>query len=160
LLQQAQKTINPNAVIPEIDAVAPVNKELAEIRKELADDRAARQKEKADAEAESRKQAFANQWAAGQARMRSAGYTKEGLDALEKFMEERGIADHEIAAAAFERINPPAPPVDSTPVGFDAISAVASTNEQIKKLIETRGQDRHATGSLVKQALSEVRTAR
>jgi hypothetical protein len=52
-----------------------------------------------------------NQWLSGRQKLRDAGYNDEGITKVEDFMEKRGVADHEIAMAAFERENPPPKPV-------------------------------------------------
>jgi hypothetical protein len=51
--------------------------------------------------------------AGGRALAREAGWTDEGLKSLEEWMEQKGVADHEIAIPAFERENPPAEPIAS-----------------------------------------------
>ena len=49
-LLQAQKELNPNLVIPELDATAPVLDELKSFRADLAADKAERDAEKAERE--------------------------------------------------------------------------------------------------------------
>ncbi|MDE2472855.1 MAG: hypothetical protein KGL35_30090, partial [Bradyrhizobium sp.] len=119
-LLRLQKEVNPDVVIPEVDAVEPFQAEvgevknaLAEMKKMLADEQAAREAEKKQAELRA-------SWDRGRTKLRNSGYTDEGLTAVEAFMEEQGIANHEVAAAAYERLHPPQTPVRAaaTP-GFD-----------------------------------------
>jgi hypothetical protein len=51
------------------------------------------------------------EWLTGRRKLRDAGYSDEGVEKIEAFMEKRGVADHEIAMAAYERENPPPAPV-------------------------------------------------
>lgn len=157
-LLEAQKIINPNAVIPELDATRPLNDAISGMNKkmdDLANSIAKDKQDRSDMEARARMQ---SQWEAGRATANRAGYTKEGLEALENFMVEKGIADHEVAMPAFERINPPSAPISASKSGFDLLQqSVSDATEEMKKLIESRGQDRGAVNSLVAKTLSEVR---
>jgi hypothetical protein len=46
-------------------------------------------------------------------RLLESGYTDEGVQKLEQFMSERGIADHATAAAEYDKLNPPPDPVET-----------------------------------------------
>lgn len=124
------KTLYPNQSIPEVDAknrflgemgktneqVAALHKELAdnkskfeafgksaeeisEIRKSLAEDKAAR--EKASQEAK-----LTSHIDKGRNFLRDKQYTDDGVTAIEKLMQERGLADYEAAEALFARTQP------------------------------------------------------
>jgi|SRR5215469_2133397 len=100
------KQVNPNAVIPEIDAknevLAEIKKrdeQLAALRKEVEDDKAAR------AEVE-RKAKVDGSISDGRKFLRDAGYTEDGIKGIEDLMDKRGVADYEAAAALFEKSNP------------------------------------------------------
>ena len=80
LVLNAQKLVNPNVSIPEIDAAAPVQAEiaetqktLAEIRKEMADERAARALEK-------QTEKFERDWEAQKGRLRAEGFNAYPLE--------------------------------------------------------------------------------
>ncbi len=135
-----QKKLNPKAVIPELDAQEPVNAALAEIRKELAEDRAARAKEKEEAEALAARKSLENKWMSGQAKARDLGYSDEGLKKLEEFMQENGVADHEIAMSHFEKINPRETPIASNANPFSNIfSPDMRKSDEMKGLFENHG---------------------
>ena len=154
---EAQKELNPNTVIPELDAAAPVMDELKSFREALAADKAEREAEKAEREKEKRMNALQGQWDKGRSMLRANGYTDEGLSEVEKFMEEKGLVDHEIAAAAFEKLHPPTEPVRA--VGgnrFDIFDAGSRTNEHTKALFENPDNDM-ALNALVTDTLRSVR---
>lgn len=126
------KTIAPNAPIPEIDAkrwgmqemqkrdekLAALEKELADsktkltafeqagtkladIEKQLNEDKAAREKD-----AQDRK--LTAHIDKGRQYLRDKQYTEDGITAVEKMMQERGLADYEAAEALFAKMQPPA----------------------------------------------------
>lgn len=134
LVLTAQKKVNPKAVIPELDAATPVLAEVtslkesvAKIEKLFTDDRTQR-------EEKDRLRELRERWNGGQAKLRASGYNAEGIAAIEKIMEEKGIADHEIAAAYFDRINPPAEPVASSSNRFDFPRKAPENDEALKAL--------------------------
>lgn len=119
---EAQKTINPDAVIPEIDAAKPIQDAMAKLdqrfsdfEKRLDEDKAAREEAKKLSELNSR-------WNKGRAMLSEQGYTTEGIERIEKLMEERGIADHDAGAALFDRLNPPEQPIMPDNSGFGMLT--------------------------------------
>lgn len=127
------KAANPDLPIPELDAREPVTealgemtKTLADMRKEIADDKAAREQEKSLAKMQ-------NQWGEGRSKVAKQGYAGESLEALEKFMEEKGVADHEVAAAAFEKMHPQAKPVENNSGKFDFFARKIDDNDALQK---------------------------
>ena len=121
LVLQARKIADPNAHVPEVDAAAPIIGEMQRIREEMAAERKAR-KEEAEKAAEERAIATAQATLDKQeAQLRTAGWRDDGIAAVRKHAEERGIFDLEVAAAHFEKLNPPPEPV--TPNGFGSWGA-------------------------------------
>jgi hypothetical protein len=159
LVQQAQKTISPNTVIPEIDAAAPVLARIEALQKELDDERKARSEKETKAEEDKRLNDLRSRWDKGRQEAAQAGYTKDGLEALEKFMEERGIADHDIAIPAFEKINPPAVPIQSSPNRFDIFNPATRENDSALKML-FEGNDEGFLGTVIPQTLREMRGQR
>ena len=93
----------------------------ARIRAELAEREVARdqkvddfideiRKEREERKNSENEQRLRAMWEEGKGKAINAGYTGEALQNLEKFMEEKGIADHEVAISHFERLHPPPPP--------------------------------------------------
>lgn len=152
---RAQKLLNPDAVIPELDATEGFSNELTSLREETQKTRQMIEEDKADREKQKNLDALTRQWESGRVRARKAGYTLEGLEALEKFMEERGVADHEIAIPAFERINPPAAPVDASQGGFNVFTRDFKKDDDMKLLLE--GNEQQFLNKRVKDTLNEIR---
>ena len=156
---EAQKLINPNLPIPEIDAAKPIMDAVCGMREEMAKF----MKEQADREAEREKtekmKTLQQRWDTGRGYAKGEGYTDDGLAALEKFMEERGIADHEDAIPAFERKHPPAPPaIPSAPGRFDIMQPETRKDEMMKMLFD--GNEEAFLAQAVPQAIGEVRGAK
>lgn len=159
LIQEAAKVVDPTANTPELDAVRaagekldPVSKELSELRKEMAE-------EKANREARERLQALNAQHEAGFSRLRQQGWTDKGIEEVRKIMEEKGILDHDIAAAYHEKLHPPQNLVTPNGSGgwnfMDQVSA--DTDADLKKLIETKGDSIPLIDKMARDALTEHR---
>src|SRR5258708_13762610 len=117
---QVMKELNPNLVIPEIDSTKPVldalakqNEEIAALRKHIADK---------DAEDTKKRSASAvdEEISRGRKRLRDSGWTKDGIDGVEKLMQERGLADYDAAAALFEKEHKQDEPIVPTNFGRDS----------------------------------------
>jgi hypothetical protein len=154
---EAQKELNPSLVIPELDAAEPFNAALSELTstvKALADSVSADRDKQAERERVSELQ---RKWNKGRSALRASGYTDEGIEQVEKFMEEKGVADHEVGAAAFERLNPPQ--TDIRPVGgnrFDIFDRDDRSSEQMKALY-ANPNDEMALSGLINDTLKSVR---
>ena len=134
---EAQKTLNPNMVIPELDAAEPLREEFAKLNSRLDEFATSQAADKAEREKEKRMSELQSRWDRGRAGLRSSGYTDEGLTEVEKFMEEKGIADHEIGAAAFEKLHPAHEPIKATGGNrFDIFEPADRTSEHMKALCE------------------------
>lgn len=159
LVLQARKIANPKAPIPEYDATQAQNEQLQAIRKELAEDRAAREKERAEAEERRQLDEFKSGWEKQKAQLRAEGWTDEGIANVEKHAQERGIADLEIAATHWEKLNPPPAPVQ--PNGFGSWGFFDQQDDDdkfVKAMLESRGEDEGALHREVQAALQEART--
>lgn len=159
-LLEIQRKLNPNVPIPELDAAKPVQDALAELRNEMKADREAREAEKREREAASIEAKARQQWNVGRKSLYKAGWNDEGVKVIEEFMEKRGIADHEVAAAAYEKMHPaPEAPVGGGPNRFDLFGSKAKNGEALKPLFE--GRDDEFLGTMIQQTLADVRgTAR
>jgi hypothetical protein len=155
-LLRLQKTVNPDLVIPEVDAVEPFQAEMGEVKSALAGMQKMLADERAEREAERKQAELRTSWEQGRSKLRAAGYTDEGLEMVEKFMEDKGIADHEVAAAAHERLHPPQQPVRSASSGFDIFSSNSRSDESLKALFENPDNPM-AIDALVNDALRSAR---
>lgn len=155
---EAHKITNPNAIVPEIDATKPINDALAAISEEVKKVAKSVEDDKIEREQTARRTEFDNKWSAGKAAARKAGYTDDGLKALEEYMADKGVLDHEVAMPAFERTHPLPTQVTASREGFDAFQAINDTNEEMKRLVETQGQDPSTVRNLISKTLADVRS--
>lgn len=156
LLKQLEKAVYPDAAVPEIDAADAVTAALDDKLKAITDRIDGFTKSLEERDSRAKEDEIKARWANGQRYVREAGYTTEGLADLEKFMQERGIFDHDIALPAYERLHPPAEPAT---VGngerwnfFD----VPKDDEAIKQLLETNN-DEVFLREMIPAALRDVR---
>lgn len=154
---QAQKELDPNLVIPELDVAEPFRGEISEVRSTLAELQKSLAEERAEREAREARAQLQERWNSGRSKLRANGYTDEGMSEVEKFMEEKGIADHEIAAAAFERLHPPSEPVRSVGSNrFDIFEPENRSSEHMKALF-ANPDDSMALDALINDTLRQVR---
>lgn len=131
-----------------------VSKELAELRKQMAEDKAERERAARVAE-------FTATWEGGKGKLRQAGYTDEGVAAIEKLAQERGIPDLEAAQALFDKLNPPQEP--SSPSGFGTWDFFSTDDkgqpqdDYIKRLFDSRGDDDNAVLREARKVLQQER---
>jgi hypothetical protein len=154
---EAQKILDPNLAIPELDAAEPLRSEMNDVRSTVDELKQMLADQKAEREQEARMAKLNKTWEAGQSKLRTNGYTDEGLAEVEKFMELHGVADHEVAAAAFERMHPPAEPVKA--VGgnrFDLFEPDTRSSEEMQKLFADP-DDPMVLNSLINNTLRQVR---
>jgi len=159
LLETAHKMVEPTAATPTVDQQTALSQPLGEMQKKFDDELAAIKKERDEEKlarslnqtAEMQNKAFSD--------LRSGGYTDQGIEAIKKIMEEKALLDPMDAAAIFDKRNPPQ--TIATPGGSGAYNfveeALSDTNNDIKKLIETRGENDHLLMKMAGEALGELR---
>lgn len=158
LVLQAQKLANPNAVIPEIDAAAPVMAAVGEVSKKVDDFIARSEKSNADREEKDRVNALSQRWDSGRVLAKKEGYTDDGLKKLEDFMQENGIADHEMAIPAFERKNPPQSSAVTSSNHIPFFAPENRGSEDMKMLME--GNDEGFLNKKIHETLTDIRSVR
>lgn len=160
MLLAARKEADPDAVIPEIDAAAPLAAEQAALRQMLLDDKAERAADKAAAAEARSVQQFEDGWNRQKSALRNAGWRDEGIEAVEQFARENAIGDLGIAADAWEKRHPPAEPVQPNGSGswgfFDQPSDAPDTF--IKAMVETKGDNEGALDAEIQSALRDYRS--
>lgn len=158
---EAFKARDPDAKIPELEieeaAKAPVvelQKTVETLQKQLEDDKAERQRNATLSQLEG---TIAREKAA----LRRQGWTDEGLSALDKVMEEKGITDVTVAAAYYEKVNPPPEPINSRSGigGWDFTSQIQDSELDLKALIETKGNNEALADKMAREALKDIRGA-
>src|ERR1700744_5574375 len=93
LLEQAQKLVDPNAATPMLDEEARAAAPITAMQKKFDDELAALKKEREDEKREATLAAIANRQSAGISKLRQAGYTDEGVAAVQKLMEDKGLLE-------------------------------------------------------------------
>jgi len=157
---EAYKEQNPNAKIPELEIeeaarkpVEDLSKTVADLQKQLADDKAEREKTAS-------LDALNGKVEAGLAKLRRAGWTDEGLAEVRKLMDEKGILDPQIAADHYEKQHPPAAPATPSGVGgWNFVENVQDSEADLKKLVESKGNNEALADKMAREALQEVRGA-
>jgi hypothetical protein len=161
---EAQRLVDPKADIPELDEPDPMealkadsDAKIAALQKQIDEDKAARE----TAETVARLQALKN---TGIAKLREQRYTEDGIKAIEKIMEEKGILDPLDAAAIFERDHPPQAPVQQSGTGgWNFGELPTSTDEADDKYVDSllkAGKNGLSDGALsqrIAQTINEVR---
>ena len=161
LLHKAQRIVNPNARIPEVEAeervqaeVGGVREELAKISQQLAADRTER-------EAAGRAAELNAGWDRQKADLRRRGFTDEGLAKIEAHAIEQGIPNLRAAANDYIALNPP--PEPNAPSGFggwDFFGEAPEKDEFVEKMIAAKGDDDSLLNAEIRATLSDIRGQR
>lgn len=163
LAEKAVKMVHPNLKTPRLDQEAAFNAPVQELRKQIADLAQRIEENTTKAEQDKTLNALAEKRTSGLAKLRSEGWTDEGISHVEKLMETKGILDPLDAAAIYEKHNPPPPPANPTGTGaWNFMESVSDDSDaDLKKLIEGKGQDEFLVDQMARKALHETRmTAR
>jgi hypothetical protein len=154
---EAQKIINPDAIIPEIDSTKPVfekidavSEQVGKLAQQLADEKQAAKEEKQRAALEA-------SWEKSRQKAVKAGYTSEGVEALEKYMIEKGVVDHEVAMPSFERLHPPETLVTHSADRFDAFTGLMPTDDKDDTKLLLEGNETGFMNKRIKDTLAAVR---
>jgi hypothetical protein len=158
LLQQAVAIAAPDQVGPETRLRQEIDEKFEALTKELRADREARDKAAAEQVEKDRLRQLENQWATTRSEARKQGYTDEGLTQLETWMEKRGVADHTIAIPAFERENPPPPPVLTGGQSWNFFDQKTREDVDLKPLFD--GNEDAFMNKAIAAALNDVRNQR
>lgn len=139
-LLRAQKDLDPNISIPELDAKEPVMEEIKKLSDRFEAFATESAKEKTAREENERVSSLKNQWERGRASLRDAGYNDEGVKKIEELMEKEGIANHHAAAAYFDKLNPAPEVIKPMNNGFEIFSPTSRTSADTKMLFENPDQ--------------------
>jgi hypothetical protein len=157
-LLEVQAELTPEAASPEVT----INSTLSTFRTELLDElgkfREEVSKEKSEREERETRDRLGREWSEGQLIARGKGYTAEGLEKLEKFMETNGIASHRHAIPSFEAENPPPQPVSSGGQRWDFFGAKETRPPDLNALLA--GDEEAFLGPAIADALNAVRGQR
>lgn len=161
LLEQAQKLTDPNAATPTIDEEEARLAPVKALEKTFADKIEALEKERADEKRQANIDVIAQRQTAGLARLRKAGYTDEGVAAIQKLMDDKGLLEVEDAVAIFERNHPPQLPVSPSGIGgWNFTDMTGEQDKSIADLIATKGDSEQVADRMARQALQDFRSQR
>lgn len=158
LVEEALKMVDPNAPTPRLDAKKNSVEPVEAITKEFKDYVAQQEKDKADEAKQRKMDALNASISTGIAQLKREGWTPDGIKGVEALMEEKGILDPMDAAAIYEKAHPPQVPV--TPHGSGAWNFMSQPTEgqdDLKKLIESRGENEQLLSKMTADAINEVR---
>lgn len=147
---EIQKHLNPNVAIPELDESDPIRQELSELKAEI------KKKEDERAEAEMLG-GLRSKWNNGQAFARKKGYSDEGIEKLEKFMQDENIGSHEAAIPYYEQRNPPPVPATTSSTRWDFFSEHQGNPDLDLKLLY-EGRDEVFLDKMIADTLNKVRS--
>jgi hypothetical protein len=157
-VEEALKMVDPTAKTPRLDQAKVVKEPVDAVRKEIDDLKAAMAKSDADRTAAEARAKLHEGVQTGLARLRQAGWTDDGIKGVEKIMEEKGILDPDVAAAYFEKQHPPQTPVKPGGAGaWNFMDMPAEGDDDLKKLVESKGQHDGLVQKMAIDALNEVR---
>lgn len=158
---EARRELDPKVPIPELDAPDPIDEKLNPFAKQLADFKKEVDERESKREQDARIADIVAKKDRGISQLRGEGWNDEGIKAVEKIMEDQGILDPMIAAAYHEKLHPPPVPIAQTGRGpWDFMGDIPKEgDDDLKKLVETKGEDSGLLHKMAIDALNEVRGA-
>jgi hypothetical protein len=161
LLQRAHKKVDPTALTPDLDADEKEAAAKTEWQKKFEELQASIHADKEKRDNDANLAALNTKFEAGRKALREQRYTKEGIEAVEKFMEERGIPDHLVAAAYLEKQNPPQEVMSPRAFGgFNFIEPPKEDDTFLKQMLDSKGDNDGAVLQAAVQAVGELRGQR
>jgi hypothetical protein len=164
-LEEAHKLVDPNAATPTLDADRAQNEPVNALKTELSAEIKALREERENEKREMTLRQLAEKQERDFARLKSEHrYTDEGVAAVRKLMETKGLLDVDDAVAVFERANPPQMP--ATPSGgmhgssWGFVEQNDQSDEMIKQLIATKGENDYLADRMAHQALQDFRAGK
>lgn len=158
LLQRAHKKVDPNAVTPDLDKTEQMTATTSEWEKKFNDLQTKLEADKAEREKNEKLASLNSKMESGRRALRDAGWTKEGIEGVEKLMEEKGILDHEIAAAFIEKQNPPQEIMSPRAFGgFNFVEQPKEDDQFLKALLDSKGDDDNAVLKAAVEAVGDIR---
>ena len=160
-LLEALKDVRPDdPSVKELERPDPVEQRFEELAKSNADLRKQIEDDKAEREKNTKLDSIKRQQDDGFARLRQARWTDDGIAKVKAVMEEQGILNVEIAAKWIESQMPPAaePVTPGGHGGWNFADAFATeTDADLKKLIESKGNNEGLLRKMTGEAIAEVR---
>lgn len=158
-LLEAQKEVKPDdPMVKELDKPEPYEEQFAALRKELEDEKKSRIEAEAKREQDLKLSELRKVRSDGLEKLRGEyRYTADGIKAVEEIMEKKGILDPLDAAAIFERDHPQQAPIAPNSGSWNFLEPVPDDSADLKKLIETKGENNPLLDKMTREALMEIR---
>lgn len=153
---KAYKEAFPDAVVPELDAAAPLNADIAALRKEFDDYREGVKKADEERRSKRREESAQNTVADGRRWLRTEKkLDDEGEKAVEQIMQDKGIADYEVAYHHWKAQQSPEPTSLPSAYGgarsLDWFKTEESRPDTKLLLSDPRGFQRSETGKVLQE---------
>jgi|SRR5208282_432922 len=166
-LEKLHKEVDPTVKTPTLDSEKAVIEPVEAVRKEFEEYKKSQEVKEAKALEESNRARMTAEYESGRRWLQEQGFQAAGIEAIEKIMSDKGILDHKVAAAYWEKENPPAVPAMPGGTGswnFLDLPTDEKGDVDIKNLIKAVGakEDGSAdriTDKLAREALTEIRQA-
>ena len=160
-LLQALKTVNPDdPSVKELDRPDPVEARFEALQTELAAEKKARLEAEATREQNAKLDKIRAEQEAGFGELRKANWTQDGIEKVRAVMQEKGILDVAIAAKWIESQMPPQNPIAPTGSSWNfAEMPPEGSNDDFKRLMDSKGEDDSLLRKMAGEALVEVRGA-
>lgn len=158
-LLEANRAFDPKANIPELDEPDPLDSKLEPVLSELAALKKARADEENERKTEKSLRELNTQIERGFDKLRrEEGLMASGETSVRQIMEEKGITDPEIAWAYHQKLHPPQNLVSSSGTGaWNFLEPPSEDQADLKKLIETRGENSGLLDKMTREALMDIR---
>lgn len=162
LVQKAQKVIDPNVATPELDAETAREALLKPLQDQIVALKSDVEKEREERANRAKLDSIQAMQDAGWTALKKEKWTQAGIDGIKKVMEEKGILDPRDAAAVWLRDNPPPVPLNNSGSGaWNFMDLPSDGNEEdLKKLIDSKGENMPLVDKMVRDALIDVRSNR
>lgn len=148
-IAKAAEQVDPNEA--RFDELAKKN---AELEQQLKDDKAEREKT-------ARLDGIKSEQERGFQALRDDRWTEDGIAKVKKVMEDKGILDVAIAANWIKSQMPPQNPLDPSAGGnWNFMSVPKEGDDDLKALIESKGENTPLVHKMAMDAISEVRGSR
>lgn len=138
---EADKTLNPDKAIPELDAADPLHDELKALREEMQKDRDERKTAEETRKTDADKAAWDRKWDQGREWLRQQRLPDERIKEVEDLMAARSIPDHEAGLRLFESLHPAPPPVMTGSSRFGWFDGETKDQPDVKLLLDQQYDD-------------------
>lgn len=156
-VERAHKLVDPNAATPTLDRDAAIVAPVSDLEKKFDAFVADTTKRENEREQNAKLNALKSQHAAGIAELRRTGWTEDGIKAVEKLMDEKGLLDPLDAAAIHEKAHPPSAVASPSGVGGWNFAEGIAAEDPLKKLLDTKGKNDLVVDKMASDVLNEFR---